>query len=592
MKLSYANNLSDRDSYSVVDDRAHTGKRVVKNVIDTLERLADKAAKDEQALVSMQKHLPFIDDYTLRYAMEEFKQYFLQHSELSASLKLQVVDGPLLEAQTFLNNYRVEWPELQSMAKEVNHTLDELAKEEKDRRKKSNKATEIDEHLKSDIEQSRQQIRQSLYPDSCDSDGNSGSSGGGSGSGSVGSSSGSSGSSGFVTGVGPSNPTHKRNRTTGGSWFSFRKKTIDNSGGSPGTRSTSSLTLSSKSLRKMEKSVDKMSRKSNKVANEALAADRALKSAVAALESGRIMHKAQMKEILSGFQRLEVKRSTVVKGLMLQAIRQQRNFHAEMVDKTDHMISVLETVDPEADNQYFIRTARKVPNSWRRLSGNIPLLTPDYHTPVSQWTTTIDEETNIPFYVDTHTGETTWTPPQDCDVPPSYADMDTEPDVHPLPSEIEHERRMELKRNGQTAPLDAANWDAVTDDATGQVYYYNASTGVSSWVWPPVEEEEEEGEEVVEEVTSYTEADAEAGYYQQEEEGEQQPAAPPAVEAAWEAAWGVPAEASWDQQQSTPSRHTRSQSAPVVNKDWVLHTDEETGSQYWFNAATLETEWA
>jgi hypothetical protein len=42
---------------------------------------------------------------------------------------------------------------------------------------------------------------------------------------------------------------------------------------------------------------------------------------------------------------------------------------------------------------------------------------------------------------------------------------------------------------------------------------------------------------------------------------------------------------------ATPG-HARTQSQPTTTSDWVLHTDEASGNQYWWNQTTQETRWA
>ena len=230
-----------------------------------------------------------------------------------------------------------------------------------------------------------------------------------------------------------------------------------------------------------------------------------------------------------------------------------------MLAGVDTLIHAIENVSPEHDTQYFIRRTRHVSNAWRRFSGNVPVVTPDYHTPVSGWTTDVDAETGHPFFTHGETGETTWVLPEGEEAPPSYDDLDVVEEVYPLPSQVEHERRMQKKREGSAAPADAADWDAVTDEDTGQVYYYNASTGASSWSWPPVVEDEEPAVvEVVDEDSDYLAMIMTTG---------------------------------------GGSRHQRSQSQQLKKtdlqvEDWVLHTDPDTGNQYWWNEATQETKWA
>ena len=162
--------------------------------------------------------------------------------------------------------------------------------------------------------------------------------------------------------------------------------------------------------------------------------------------------------------------------------------------------------------------------------------------------------------------------------------------VHPLPSEIENERRRKsnswfaandsyetsassqayhsinsMDSTDTVSPAvlleDAADWDAITDDDTGQVYYFNASTGASSWEWPPATDETEENTNSLE----IDSEEVEMGQVEMEVEQEVEP--------------------------QKIKKHMRSQSQPVTTSEWAIHTDPESGLDYWFNAVTEETQW-
>jgi len=536
--LSFAEHLNAAQ-YPIVDDRAHRGKHLVKEVILVLEKMAEKASKDSVAMNNLHKSLPNATDPTAQYAMEQFKAYVTQQAKRVSDLKREVSDGPVAEANIFLNNYRIEWPELQELAKEANRELNDLQKNEKSLRKRSAKAHNADEHLKQNIEQNRERL--------------------------------SSGMSSFTTAKSVKGG-HSRSRTTGGlvgSWFRRKSGDSEASGATAtesGDRAASSPDNkrgSSRSMRKIEKKVNKMVTKAGTVAEQAQIAEQAHRKILAELDVGKTMHAAQMREILAGFQRLELRKSTTVRNVLLRCIHQHRDYYVNMVEQTNNLITAMEMLDPQEDCQYFVRTARRIKNPWRRVSGNVPIVSREYHTPVSSWQAQFDAETGSTFYVDSSTGETVWELPINVDLPPVYDDLDVCPSVHPLPSAIENERRImeEQNREHATASTNASEWDAVTDDETGQIYYFNSMTGVSSWVWPP-EPQDTEAPEALEEQEPYIEQE-------QEQEQEQEP---------------------YIERQRT--RHNRSQSQPITIAEWALYTDPNSGLDYFFNEDTGETQWA
>ena len=523
--LTYRDNLG-RDTYDSVDDHAHTGKGVVKKVIALLEKMSINADKDSSHASALHKLLPFIEQPTTRHAMEKLKAFALHQSDMCAGLKTSLNDGPLAEANVVLNTYRVEWPELKELAKEANTILLDLEKQEKEARKKLTKATNVEEHLQQDIEEGKERARVTSLGLAAEA---------------------------FAAGhmdMGESSPTDKKSPT-----LSSKRHTRSKTSGGSSWFGRSKEKSKTKSLRKIEKNVSKLVGKADKVAATAKEAEKEHQHISLVLKNGTALHTTQMKEILAGFQRLEMGRSTAVRNILLECFQQHRAYYQSMLNQTDELIQHVANIDPESDTQYFIRRTRKVANPWRCMSGNVPVVTPNYHTPVSSWTTNIDEETGHPFYLHTDTRETSWTPPEHEDVPPSYIDLDWVADTRPLPSEVENQRRMEEKRTGSGAPVDAADWDAVQDDNTGQVYYYNSKTGQSSWSWPPVVDEVPVVKESV--VESVTQGN-------------------------WTAA---------TQSGATPG-HARTQSQPTTTSDWVLHTDEASGNQYWWNQTTQETRWA
>ena len=315
--LSYKAHLS-RASYNQVDEHAHQGKGVVKKVIEVIEKMAENAHKDHPLWKSLHKILPSLNNQTSRHAMEEFKAYTLAQSNRCQSLQRSLAEGPLAEAQVLLNNYRMEWPLLQELATEATKILNELEKTEKELRKKRTKTHEVDAHLKNEIEEGQELMRVSSMT--------------------LAAAAGQVSSlhtvvSAFGEGLGatsktsPTKPVTRHTRSKTASLLNFFKKkrssaevdSIDQA--SARARSPS---LSKKSLRKMEKQVHKMVTKASKVAANAKAAERAHKTAKEELDNGITLHTIQMKEILAGFQRLEMGRSTAVRDILLQCFQQHR----------------------------------------------------------------------------------------------------------------------------------------------------------------------------------------------------------------------------------------------------------------------------
>ena len=66
----------------------------------------------------------------------------------------------------------------------------------------------------------------------------------------------------------------------------------------------------------------------------------------------------QMSEILAGFQRLELRRTSAVRDALLRCFTSHRNQYAAMLEQTDSLILAMENISPEKDCQYFLKSAR------------------------------------------------------------------------------------------------------------------------------------------------------------------------------------------------------------------------------------------
>uniref|UniRef100_A0A670JDD4 Rho GTPase activating protein 27 n=1 Tax=Podarcis muralis TaxID=64176 RepID=A0A670JDD4_PODMU len=90
-------------------------------------------------------------------------------------------------------------------------------------------------------------------------------------------------------------------------------------------------------------------------------------------------------------------------------------------------------------------------------------------SPPASWETHTDAESGRLFYYNSATGQTTWEPPFDSPAgggsPP--------PSCSPL---LAH------------SPATPAEWDQYVDEASGQVFFYNTSTGETSWDAPRMDE--------------------------------------------------------------------------------------------------------
>merc|ERR1712232_230761 len=122
-----------------------------------------------------------------------------------------------------------------------------------------------------------------------------------------------------------------------------------------------------------------------------------------------------------------------------------------------------------------------------------------------------------------------------------------------------------------TAAAKTEEWTEHIDPQTSNIYYFNANTGESSWTKPALGEagaaiKKDESPSTADEATAWTEhidPDTGGAFY-------------------YNAATGM---TSWTKPDiSTPQRHT-------IARDWTEHIDQASGDKFYFNEATGETSW-
>ena len=251
----------------MVDDRARRGKTTVKKIISVLNLIADQAGNKSISSQTVLKALPIIENHTTRQAMEKLKSYTSQQTEMYLALKTELTEGPITEINSFLVNYRIEYTELEELAKDSNKIYHTLQKNVKDLKKKSEKATEEVESIKQDIEDGRKSltIQSPTLTSSKSPSTNVPNS----------------------TTNGKNSPTkhksakggHSRNKSTGGSWSSFKNVF------SKRRASQAALELT----KKMEKKIIKMEKRGSSFSSKANAAEIALKKATDEFEKGETL---------------------------------------------------------------------------------------------------------------------------------------------------------------------------------------------------------------------------------------------------------------------------------------------------------------
>eukprot|EP01039_Chlorochromonas_danica_P001680 gene1680-1834_t len=161
----------------------------------------------------------------------------------------------------------------------------------------------------------------------------------------------------------------------------------------------------------------------------------------------------------------------------------------------------------------------------------------------SGWERVIDEGSGREYYFNTITGETTWDPPAEMEAPQE--------------SQVEEYGQQQQESFHAAAESEGGEWSEVVDETTGQVYFYNATTGETSWERPSSL------------YTTTAAASASAAF--------------PVIDSAATTA-------------SAPSSSSTNATANVTelgvsHSDWQEVVDADSGSVYYYNVTTGETSW-
>ena len=491
-ETSYREHLSSRAQFSIVDERAHRGKRTIKALLNYVEALTAHADACRKEAGVFAKAVPSVEGHTTRYGLHKIEFMHEAQEVLYNGLKESLARDAKKTLEDMLNDdFRGQYPRLQARAKELGKTLGDLEKTERDLHKKSLKAISNHQQLRHEIFEGNKVLTQhhaelSRSMQAAVSHGAQRSS--------------SAGARGETTSRpvslsadledGPPKRRASLRSQIGGKkrWGVLKKVgrvlsgrhlmgaekesgnfdnhyNHDGNGTGGRTRKEKATSMDKKSIRKISQNMAKLIKKSDAVAEAEVTATNAHAEAAARLLEGLSVYNEKMGPILDEFQELEVNRSTVCKDVLKQILQHQMEHHRAMVAMIETTLEELEEIDPTTDVDYFIRGARSVANPWRRLSGNIPCITQEYHKPVSPWMQILDGDSGCYFYMHNETGETKWDRPgPGVEVQPSYADLNVVPPVLPLPSMVLKEEQQKMWRD--RGNVDSSDWDAVEDEET------------------------------------------------------------------------------------------------------------------------------
>lgn len=203
--------------------------------------------------------------------------------------------------------------------------------------------------------------------------------------------------------------------------------------------------------------------------------------------------------------------------------------------------------DESSGQTYYFNTVTNetswdVPIEYLDLSAPAESVT---ETAVSQWEVVYDEASDSSYYYNATTGETSWEQPADYFDPAVYAGGGAQEGLEQAAS-----------ADAFTADADYAtviertsDWEIVFDEASGTSYYYNATTGETSWEQPA---------DYVDNATTATGAatytDENSAYY-------------------------------------TEENVASINSTTAAAGEWEEVYDETSNSSYYYNATTGETSW-
>jgi len=196
--------------------------------------------------------------------------------------------------------------------------------------------------------------------------------------------------------------------------------------------------------------------------------------------------------------------------------------------------------------------------------------------PVKGWHQAIDPATGVKYWFNPNTLESQWQTP---------------------PTHGANAKKMQTPQSAGSlsvmtmrSAVPVQGWHSAIDPETGAKYWFNPITLESHWATPPPESASRGYGNTPKSVQSYRSAVPVDGWH---------PAIDPETGAKY---WFNPLtlESQWDQNLATPQAGGTGRSSPksaqsvrsVVPVDgWHSAMDPETGSKYWFNPLTLESQW-
>jgi len=225
------------------------------------------------------------------------------------------------------------------------------------------------------------------------------------------------------------------------------------------------------------------------------------------------------------------------------------------------------------------------------------------------WVEATDPTSGQTYYYKAESGETSWELPKSMSVAPESESMEevAEESDKSLPAEALHESPIQIKDDiaeegaqAETTPEEhipdssvansqdeahlPSGWTEVTDPSSGKTYYYNESTGTTSWENPSMEPQSQEDANSKNASTEPS-VDAERDILDPDEKGdsgrvEENGPTDPEVE-------NDPAE----EVENDPTEQAVSTPADPLPRGWVEMSDPNSGQAYYYNEDTGATSW-
>ncbi len=241
-------------------------------------------------------------------------------------------------------------------------------------------------------------------------------------------------------------------------------------------------------------------------------------------------------------------------------------------------------------------TGRGVGTSERAVGGDVQ------HPGDSAWTECFDEESGFPYYFNSETGEYTWEAPETTDIGGSQRWL-----------EQEHMQQLSERQGGGGGaafadlgayqeeqvkprkpvgePRKVGEWEELWDEESQSCYYYHSETGEYHWEKPEGFDQQWLGTQDTMAMTARSARKREAGpwqelfdpetattYYYNERSGESR----------WDPPSGF--DQRWLDQQDVAALTARSTQRRLAG-DWTEMQDEDTGTVYYVNKHTGESQW-